>query len=217
MDLHKELILASEEPKEQDYIIDVMKKFFIFIVFVVLGGLNIIAGPNPIVKRLSQQEILECSTPASVAYNFVIAILNKDYYRAMSYMEYEAAQSWRVAGIEALNEVFSSPGKLNIHGWRPALLNGYEVTIAYVQDTWYYEEGGSMYWDPDAVVRNGLIYLPGEDTPRVGINEKKVYVTCSPSSEIGYAGFQDITRYGDTNVKVFLQEYNGIWKVTGFK
>lgn len=178
---------------------------------------DLLAGPNPIVNRLSQQEILECVTPASIAYNYVIAILNKDYNRAMSYMDIQSAESWREAGVDAINELFSTPGKLNIHGWRPALLNGYEVTIAYVQDEWYYEENGSMYWNPNAVVRNGMIYLPDETTPRVGINQKKVYVTCSPSSEIGNVGFQDITRYGDTNVKVLLQKFNGVWRVIGFK
>lgn len=49
------------------------------------------------------------------------------------------------------------------------------------------------------------------------LNEKKVYVTCSPSSEINHVGFQDITRYGESNVKVLLQKVNGVWKVTGFK
>ncbi len=193
-----------------------MKKNICIIVLLVLCDCCI-AGPNPIVQRLSQQEIIQCVTPAAVAYNYVIAILNQDYYRAMSYMAPETASSWREAGVDALNERFSTPGKLNIHGWRPALLNGYEVTIAYVQDEWYYEENGYLYWNPDAVVIDGLIYLPGEDIPRWGINEKKVYVTCSPSSEIGYVGFQDITRYGETNVKVLLQEFDGVWKVTGFK
>jgi len=46
--------------------------------------------------------------------------------------------------------------------------------------------------------------------------KKKVYVTCSPSSEVNYVGFQDITRYGDTNVKIALEKINGVWKVTGF-
>ena len=62
-----------------------------------------------------------------------------------------------------------------------------------------------------------MIYLPGETEPRVGILEKKVYVTCSPTAEINYVGFQDITCYGNTNVKVLLQQINGIWKVGGFK
>ena len=194
-----------------------MKKIFFSSVMLLFVVTDLLAGPNPIVNRLSQQEILECVTPASIAYNYVIAILNKDYNRAMSYMDIQSAESWREAGVDAINELFSTPGKLNIHGWRPALLNGYEVTIAYVQDEWYYEENGSMYWNPNAVVRNGMIYLPDETTPRVGINQKKVYVTCSPSSEIGNVGFQDITRYGDTNVKVLLQKFNGVWRIIGFK
>ena len=107
--------------------------------------------------------------------------------------------------------------KLNIFGWIPALTRNYEVAIAYVQDLWYYKQNGSLYWNPDAIVRNGMVYLPGEETPRVGINEKKVYVTCSPSAEIDHVGFQDITRYGNTNVKVLLEKFDGVWKVTGFK
>lgn len=86
-----------------------------------------------------------------------------------------------------------------------------------MQESRYYEENGSMYYNPDQVVKNGMIYLPGENKPRVGINEKKVYVTCIPSSEIIHVGFQDITRYGDTNVKVLLQKFNGVWKEMGFK
>ncbi len=194
-----------------------MKKIFFSSVMLLFVVTDLLAGPNPIVNRLSQQEILECVTPSSIAYNYVIAILNKDYNRAISYMDIQSAESWREAGVDAINELFSTPGKLNIHGWRPALLNGYEVTIAYVQDEWYYEENGSMYYNFDQVVKDGMIYLPGETTPRVGINQKKVYVTCSPSSEIGNVGFQDITRYGDTNVKVLLQKFNGVWRVMGFK
>jgi hypothetical protein len=194
-----------------------MKKIFFSSVMLLFVVTDLLAGPNPIVNRLSQQEILECVTPSSIAYNYVIAILNKDYNRAISYMDIQSAESWREAGVDAINGLFSTPGKLNIHGWRPALLNGYEVTIAYVQDEWYYEENGSMYYNFDQVVKDGMIYLPGETTPRVGINQKKVYVTCSPSSEIGNVGFQDITRYGDTNVKVLLQNFNGVWRVIGFK
>lgn len=194
-----------------------MKKIFFSSLMLLFVVTDLLAGPNPIVNRLSQQEILECVTPSSIAYNYVIAILNKDYNRAISYMDIQSSESWREAGVDAINELFSTPGKLNIHGWRPALLNGYEVTIAYVQDEWYYEENGSLYHHFYQVVKDGMVYLPGETTPRIGINQKKVYVTCSPSSEIGNVGFQDITRYGDTNVKVLLQNFNGVWRVIGFK
>ena len=114
---------------------------------------------------------------------------------------------------------FSEQGgeKLNILGWIPALAKNYEVAIAYVQDEWYYEENGSWYWNPDQIVKDGMIYLPGETVGRIGILEKKVYVTCSPTAEVNNIGFQDITRYGNTNVKVLLQKFDGVWKVTGFK
>ena len=119
-------------------------------------------------------------------------------------------------GINSLVDYFST-GKLAILTWLPALFGEYEVAIAYVQDEWYYEENGSMYSSFDMVVKDGMIYLPGEDEPRLGINIKKVYVTCSPSSEVNHVGFQDITRYGDTNVKVLLEKVNEDWKVTEFK
>ncbi len=196
-----------------------MKKNLLIIVLVMFCNAIAIAQsyPNPIVKRLSPQEVATCKTPAAIAYNYVIAILNKDYTRAASFMTRELALEWRKAGVSELNKTFSTPGKLNIHGWEPALSQGYEVIVAYVQDDWYYEENGSMYWDPDQVVKDGMIHIKGESEPRVGINVKKVYVTCSPSSEIGHVGFQDITRYGDTNVKVLLQKFKGVWKVLGFK
>ena len=202
-----------------------MKKLFFISIVLLLGAMSISAGPNPIVRRLSQQEIAESTTPSAIAYNMVCAILQKDWEKMQSYMSLEAMiaftdpyirREYGEYGINSLEDFFST-GKLGILNWRDALYRGYEVAIAYVQDEWYYEENGSLYHGFDQVVKDGMIYLPGEDSPRVGINEKKVYVTCSPSSEVNYVGFQDITRYGDTNVKVLLQKFNGRWKVTGFK
>lgn len=196
-----------------------MKKIILILTLVAFCNIFAIAqsNPNPVVKRISPQELAQCKTPEAIAYNYVIAILNKDYTRATSYMIKEFAQKWHEAGTNALNNLFSTPGKLNIHGWEPALASGYEVAIAYVQDDWYYEENDSMNCDPDQVVKDGMIYLPGENKPRIGINVKKIYVTCSPSSEINHVRFQNITRYGNTNVKVSLRKVNGVWKVMGFK
>ncbi len=203
-----------------------MKRTFIIILLTVLFEPIYAQSPNPIVKRLSGQEIADCKTPASVAYNFVESILCRDFERMLSLTDSELAKNI----ISEINEnnftydlffmkYFSAQGgeKLNILGWIPALARNYEVAIAYVQDLWYYEEDGSMYHNGEAEVKDGLIYLPGEDKPRIGINEKKVYVTCSPTLEVDYVGFQNITRYGGTNVKVLLQNVNGVWKITGFK
>ena len=208
-----------------------MMKRIIFRVFLSILCLQVsifvkAQSPNPIVKRLSQTEISQCSTPSSIAYNFIESILCRDLDRMLTYTDYDFTK-WIINEIQSKNltndlfftSLFSEQGgqKLNILGWIPALARNYEVAIAYVQDTWYYEEDGGMYHHFDQVVRNGMIYLPGETEPRVGILEKKVYVTCSPTAEINYVGFQDITRYGNTNVKVLLQQINGIWKVRGFK
>jgi len=202
-----------------------MKRTFMIILLTILFESIYAQSPNPIVKRLSNQEIVDCNTPAAVAYNFVESILCRDFERMLSLADSELAKNI----IYEINEnnlsydlffmkYFSAQGgeKLNILGWIPALARNYEVAIAYVQDLWYYEQNGSLYYSWDAIVKDGMIYLPGEDKPRIGINEKKVYVTCSPTSEVNHVGFQHITRYGNTNVKVLLQNINGEWRVTGF-
>lgn len=198
-----------------------MKKTIAILLVTMVVGFSYAQSPNPIVKRLSDKEIAENKTPSAVAYNFVNAILQKDFNKMRTYMESSVAREFtdsnvRALGLNTLEDYFSS-GKLGILSWKPALSKGYEVAIAYVQDLWYYEENGSLYTPFSYEVKDGMLYLPGEDKPRVGINEKKVYVTCSPSSEINKVGFQDITRYGDTNVKILLEKINGKWKVTGFK
>lgn len=181
---------------------------------------------NPIVERLSEVEIAKCATPEAVTYNFIESILFKDLNRMLSYASSEFTEDMKGSIVcydltddMLFKRYFSEQGgeKLNILGWWPALIRNYEVAIAYVQDDWYYEENGSLYGNFNQVVINGMIYIPGETTPRKGINIKTVYVTCSPSSEINKVGFQDITRYGNSNVKVRLQQFNGVWKVTGFK
>lgn len=202
-----------------------LKKLFIIVLSVIAFESVNAQYPNPTVRRLSEQEIAECKTPAAITYNFICAILQKDFDKMRSYMDLRGMiyytdsyirKDYGEYGINSLVDYFST-GKLAILTWLPALFGEYEVAIAYVQDEWYYEENGSMYSSFDMVVKDGMIYLPGEDEPRLGINIKKVYVTCSPSSEVNHVGFQDITRYGDTNVKVLLEKVNGAWKVTGFK
>ncbi|MCH5174095.1 MAG: hypothetical protein J1D85_07815 [Bacteroidales bacterium] len=204
-----------------------MKKIVLIITLTIVANIAKAQYPNPIVKRLSNQEVVECRTPAAVAYNFIESILCRDFERMLSLTDTEFTTNI----IRWVNEdnlthdlffvrLFSAQGgeKLNILGWMPALVRNYEVAIAYVQDEWYYmDDDGSMCFRLDQVVKDGMIYIPGEDVPRAGINQKKVYVTCSPTSEVNYVGFQDITRYGDTNVKVLLEQVSGTWKVIGFK
>lgn len=180
---------------------------------------------NPVVTRISAEEIRANSTPAAVAYNFVNAILTKDIDKMLS----NATPRFKEFILDALNNLYHgnedayianeySEGKLGILSWKPALANGYEVAVAFIQDeSVYYEDG---YWCGSLgnyTIKNGKIYLPKEDIPRLTKVIKKIYITCSPTSEVNYVGFQDITRYGSTNVKPLVEYYNGKWLVDGFK
>lgn len=153
------------------------------------------SNPNPIVNRLNAQEVAQCKTPAAVAYNFVMAALDQDYDRMYSYMAKDGREylqhEMEKNEVTSLNALFSLEGKLHIFGWRPALYDGYEVAVLYVQDEGEYD----------------------------GVEYKKIYIGCVPSSQIGIAGFQDIERYDryETNVKVVVATENGRWKVLGFK
>jgi len=151
--------------------------------------------PNPTVQRLGQKELETNGTPAAVAYNFVNAILNSDSERMLSYMDSEVAGDFeeirQMNGYANYDPFFSeSDSKLNILGWKPYLSNNCEEAVLYVQSEWFDEFGREI---------------------------KKVYVGCVPSDEVGRSGFQDITRYGDTNVKVLVVNEEGGWKVIGFK
>lgn len=195
------------------------KRLIIDAIFIMVTIGAYAQSPNPIVKRLSVEEIAQCKTPSSITYNFIESILCRDYDPFLSYVDYEFTkiiiqnmQTNNLSKDQIFTKLFSEQGgeKLNILGLIPALARNYEVAIAYVQDEWYYEENGSMYCHFEQIVKDGMIYIPGETTPRVGILQKKVYVTCIPTVEIDYLGFQNITRYSDTNVKVLLQKFNGV-------
>lgn len=151
---------------------------------------------NPIVKRLSNVEIKDAFNPAAIAYNFVSAIYNSESEKMLSFMTAEAKASFEnsrvAAGYDNFDPFFSTPGnKLNIKGWSPAINTGnYEIAPLYVQDEGYDDNGRQCL---------------------------KVYVGCVPSGELGYARFQDITRYGGTNVKVLIVRDKNQWRVIGFK
>lgn len=147
---------------------------------------------NPTVTRLPEKEIKKSRTPEAIAYNFVMAIYNRDYNNAAKYMTKESARDWRSVPVETFDSIFSAPGKLNIQGWKEGVEQGYEVAVTYVYDETRHNYLQTML---------------------------KVYVECVPSSQIDEMGFQDIERWnnGETNVKVLLVPENGKWRVYGFK
>lgn len=171
-----------------------MKKIILLSITLLIMATSLFANPNPIVRRLSAQEVAQCTTPAAVAYNFVIAALGKDFDRMYSYMSKDGWQCMQHEmdkyEVKSLKALFSLDGKLHIFTWQPALYQGYEVAVLYVQDEGMYD----------------------------GVEYKKVYIGCVPSSQIGVVGFQDIERYdNETNVKVLVVWEDGKWRVMGFK
>jgi len=150
---------------------------------------------NPIVNRISPNELKENNTPAAVAYNFVNAILESNTERMLSYMDNKVANEYeraRIAnGYANYAPFFSKSGdKLNILGWRPYLEKNCEMAVLFVQDEWFDEYGREI---------------------------KKVYIGCVPKAEVGQLGFQNITTYGGTNVKVLVAKEKRGWVVLGFK
>lgn len=149
---------------------------------------------NPLVVRLSSDELSSNNTPAAVAFNFVQAILQSDYQKMQSYMEQQAASDLvgdQHEPQQAVDEFFSQPGKYNIMGWKNMMSSrDYEVAVLYVQDEGFWDKGKPL---------------------------KKVYIDCIPSSQIGNTGFQDVYRTGETNIKVLVVNLDSGWKVVGFK
>lgn len=150
-------------------------------------------SPNPIVTRISQQEINQCRTPAAVAYNYVTACLNRDKAKILSL----SAPFYREILEDPNNycefiSQFSSPDyqKLYIDSWLP-IPAGCEIAVLYVQSEDFSDCGLGM--------------------------AKKVYINVVPSREVGNTGFQDITRMFNTNVKVLLANIDGNWRAFGFK
>ncbi len=140
---------------------------------------------NPIVRQLDYMEKIEEYTPASVAYNFIQAIVNGDKLE-MIHLSIGQFHDVICYQYDELIQIFHQPGKLNIFGWKK-LPNDYEIVPLLVQAE---NEDGSV---------------------------QKVYMACIPSSEINVKRFQDVTRDGETNVKVLVNNYSGHWLVEGFK
>ena len=171
-----------------------MKKI-LFIVLCLLIGVDTYAQyPNPTVRRLSDYEIQQNNTPAAVAYNFVFHLALENWDAAMTYFTPEKYSELknRTNYYKECEEAFNNPSreKLYIKGWLPALFGQWEIAVLFVQDEGFDEYGREM---------------------------KKVYIGCVPSSQVNSAGFQDIQRYGKTNVKVLAVNCSGQWRGCGFK
>lgn len=169
-----------------------MKKLFMICALVLSTAFALKAqSPNPIVTRLSTQEITECKTPAAVAYNYIMACLNRNRGRIIA-LSTPDMQEYLADNYNEFIGMFSNPNreKLYIDSWTPVPA-GCEIAVLYVQSA-----------EPSN-------YAPG--------TLKMVYINVVPSREIGKTGFQDITRMFRTNVKVVVENIDGRWMAAGFK
>jgi len=174
---------------------------------------------NPVVRRLSNLEIAECKTPAAITYNYISAFLQKDFVKMLSYVDLDPNEVQEIGEYlqsngETYEALFSRDENLvALSSWRPILDEGYEVVIANVEDIWLAKTDDGWMVDPDQIVKDGMVYIPGEGKPYVGIHEKRVYVTCSPSSEVNVLTFNDISRYEGSQVEVILGQKNDKWVI----
>ena len=196
-----------------------LKKLFVIVLSVMALESIYAQSSNPIVRRLSNQEIAEGKTPSAITYNFINSILQKDFSHMIQYLDLSPRE------LQEIDEYMQEHGEtyetlcrkeeyvVGILSWLPALDNGYEIVVANIEDFWLAKTDDGWMVDPEQIVKDGMVYIPGEEKPYVGIHQKRVYVTCSPSSEVNILTFDDVSRYKDTQVKVILRLSDNRWMV----
>ncbi len=196
-----------------------LKKLFVIVLSVMALESIYAQSSNPIVRRLSNQEIAEGKTPSAIAYNFINSILQKDFPRMIQYLDLSPRE------LQEIDEYMQEHGEtyetlcrkeeyvVGILSWLPVLNKGYEIVVANIEDFWLAKTDDGWMVDPEQIVKDGMVYIPGEEKPYVGIHQKRVYVTCSPSSEVNILTFDDVSRYKDTQVKVILRLSDNRWMV----
>lgn len=196
-----------------------MKKKLSLSILLLMMAVSAIAEESAVVRRMTTEEIVQNQTPAVVAYNITYAILQRDFFRLLSYTSLhdafdvqETIRKYYGDYQEGIDAFFSLDEYANIQTWNQALDEGYEVVVTGTDDYWLAKVDGGTAFDPDQKVINGMVYLPGDPTPHEGIHEVRVYVACCSSSEIGRKTGDEITRYNDTHVEVILLWVNNRWQ-----
>lgn len=141
-------------------------------------------------RALSMQEIKECKSPESVAWNFVVSVLLNQYDVMESLSSPELIEELQVKMSESkmthYAQLFTEQYFHDISGIRPALIEGYRL----VCDS------------------------PYCDTMKIGSDEVpicSVHFNCADDNGNIYSGQHD------TTVRVILLNINNKWIVRGFK
>jgi hypothetical protein len=177
-----------------------MRKIFLVIVAIMaVSFTNVCKAQN--IERLSTREIEECATPRSVAYNFVMSIINQDYERMKTLMTWQFMLQeidLKQEGLSWAKLYSSSEYVHDIVEMRPVVQAGYSVVItnSYVLDT------------------DNYFTVYGEKNPYSGLDAFSVSFNCADAQDNIYDG-----KYGDydTTARILLVKQDGKWKVFGFK
>ena len=162
-------------------------RILILALLVCMTSIASFAETAPIVQRLSTEEIVQNQTPSAVAYNLVYAILQRDFYRVLSYAEPRDAEKLQEflrekypdfqAGVDYF---FSIEDFVGIYTWQQALNDGYEIVVT----------------DTEAVESQ---------------QDVRVHMVCCPSTEVGRVAADAITRYNDTHLEIILRRLDDKW------
>lgn len=151
------------------------------------------------IERLSDAEIKGYKTPKSVAYNFVMSIINERYTKMQLLMTLDYRDELKEEMGEKTFQTYFSRGNLHdIVDMRPVVKMGYDVVI-----TGCYEINTDNYFERQ-----------GKFNPYKGLPALSISFDCADSNNNLYDDSKG--RY-DTDTKVLVVKIGDEWNVFGFK
>lgn len=150
-------------------------------------------------RTLSNKEIVECKTPESVAWNFVMSIVNENYSKMeeLTSPHYlSELYSWSLDSGLSFSEMFTEENIHDISGMRPLLTaqpQKYFLAITWTQTTTLENE-----------YSNGKSYS--------NLEGYSVSFNCFDSNGNIYSGNDH-----DTSARVVLVYLDNVWRVAYFK
>ena len=147
---------------------------------------------------LSSSEIEECKTPQAIAWNFVMSIINQDYYRMESLCDklfLNDLQEWmKQAGVTSYYQFFTEDKVHDIVGMRPVMREGWRL----VCDDEYFHDLSDY----------------SVDEYYKSLQACSIHFNCMKNNQL-YSWQSD--RKHDTTARVILVYKDDKWQVIGFK
>lgn len=171
-----------------------MKRFNLAL-FCLFLSLGIVAQSY---HSLNSDEINECKTPQAIAWNFVMSVINQDYYQMESLCDrlfLKELHDWmKEEGVSSYNQLFTEEKIHDIVGMRPVMREGWRLVC---EDEYYHDLSG---YDID------------DDYKK--LQACSVRFNCMKDNQI--YSWQSNTEH-DTTARVILVYKGDKWHVIGFK